>query len=173
MLKGVLHSTLFGNLSVSMIVDIDKLDELKQKNSQKKIGLAAGTFDLLHTGHLQYLNWAKKHCDILVVYIRSDTRVSEAKNRTPYNNEEDRALLVDSIKAVDFTVIGKEISTNTKPSIEIALLLKADVIFIGSGWGSEKVMWRKNLPEAEILLSPTPHIKSSTQTLIDNKLLDN
>ena len=72
-----------------------------------KVVMAAGTFDLLHLGHLHYLQEAKSHGDELVVVIACDETVREKKHE-PLMSEETRAELVGALKPVDEVVIGKE-----------------------------------------------------------------
>lgn len=61
-----------------------------------------GTFDILHRGHLDVLNYAKSLGDFLLVCIDTDARVKELKGDTrPINSEMDRVLLLANLKAVD------------------------------------------------------------------------
>lgn len=61
-----------------------------------------GTFDILHTGHLELLNFAKNLGDYLMVAIDTDDRVKALKgSKRPINNLQERALMLINIKAVD------------------------------------------------------------------------
>ncbi len=61
-----------------------------------------GTFDILHRGHIELLNYAKSLGDFLVVCIDSDSRVKQLKgNDRPVNTQWDRKLLLENLKAVD------------------------------------------------------------------------
>lgn len=61
-----------------------------------------GTFDLLHLGHLELLNFAKTQGDYLLVCIDTDRRVKEKKgNNRPINNEHERKMLLQNLKCVD------------------------------------------------------------------------
>ena len=65
-----------------------------------------GTFDILHRGHLELLNFAKKQGDWLLVCIDSDRRVKELKGETrPVNSEADRKFMLQNLKAVDYVLI--------------------------------------------------------------------
>ena len=71
----------------------------------KKI-VVNGTFDVIHPGHLALLNYAKSLGDFLVVAIDADARVKELKGpKRPINNQEERKLLLENLKAVDQVVI--------------------------------------------------------------------
>lgn len=61
-----------------------------------------GTFDIVHTGHIKLLNYAKSLGDYLLVCIDTDARVQQLKGKTrPINTQKDRALLLQNLKAVD------------------------------------------------------------------------
>ncbi|MFW5904074.1 MAG: adenylyltransferase/cytidyltransferase family protein [Candidatus Saliniplasma sp.] len=73
----------------------------------KKTVMAAGTFDLIHLGHLHYLKRAKELGDELVVVVACDETVREKKHE-PLMNDETRAELIGALKPVDEVVIGVE-----------------------------------------------------------------
>ena len=61
-----------------------------------------GTFDILHPGHVQLLNYARSLGDSLIVAIDSDQRVRELKgDNRPINPEDDRKLMLESLRSVD------------------------------------------------------------------------
>lgn len=99
------------------------IEELKLQG--KKVVFTNGCFDILHVGHLRYLNEAKKQGDILIVGVNSDASVRQLKGAgRPINNEIDRAEMLSGLKAVDFTVIFEELTPietldKLKPSIHV------------------------------------------------------
>ncbi|MGL4981180.1 MAG: D-glycero-beta-D-manno-heptose 1-phosphate adenylyltransferase [Fusobacteriaceae bacterium] len=99
------------------------IEELK--NSGKKVVFTNGCFDILHVGHLRYMNEAKKQGDFLVVGVNSDASVKRLKGETrPINGEMDRAEMLSGLKAVDMTVIFEEdtpveLLDDLKPSIHV------------------------------------------------------
>jgi rfaE bifunctional protein nucleotidyltransferase chain/domain len=86
-------------------------DRLKQqldfwRAENKKIVFTNGCFDLLHRGHVEYLNEAKKYGDILVVGLNSDTSVQRLKGKSrPFMGEKDRAYILSQLIAVDVVVV--------------------------------------------------------------------
>ena len=81
--------------------------ELKSKD--KKIVFTNGCFDILHVGHLRYLNESKKFADILIVGLNSDSSTKRLKGDTrPINHEDDRAELLSNLICVDYVVIFEE-----------------------------------------------------------------
>ena len=82
-------------------------DDLKSRD--KKIVFTNGCFDILHTGHICYLETAKNYGDILIVGLNSSRSVSNLKGLTrPINSELDRALLLAALESVDYVVIFDE-----------------------------------------------------------------
>ena len=81
--------------------------KLQKIRKGKKVALAAGTFDILHPGHLDYFEWAKRHGDVLVVCVVGDKRTRRRKGTgRPIVKEEWRALMVSSLKPVDVVFIS-------------------------------------------------------------------
>ena len=87
--------------------------------------MASGVFDLLHTGHLHYLEEAKKLGDELIVVVARDSTVRKEKHE-PITSEDVRRELVDALKPVDEAVLGKE-----GDMFEVVEGIKPDVIALG------------------------------------------
>lgn len=86
--------------------------ELRDKN--KSIILVGGCFDIIHAGHVVFLNKAKQHGDILFVLLESDEKVKRLKgNNRPVNNQQDRALVLSAISSIDFVVMLPELKTDS------------------------------------------------------------
>ena len=94
-----------------------------------------GTFDILHRGHIELLNFAKSKGDSLLVAIDTDRRVKELKgNDRPINNQEDRKFHLENLKAVD----GVMFFDNKEELIEIMKGWKPDVYVKGSDWKKDR-----------------------------------
>jgi FAD synthetase len=103
---------------------------MASKNRKKKIVLASGVFDLLHLGHVKFLEEAKKAGGKdaeLIVIIARDSTVEKNKGRRPIMSENQRRALVESLKVVDEAVLGFE-KIDLGDVIE---LVKPDVIALG------------------------------------------
>jgi len=75
------------------------------KNQKKKIVFTNGCFDILHKGHVQYLDKAKSFGDVLILGLNSDDSVRELKGPSrPINNEDDRAYILAALESVDYVV---------------------------------------------------------------------
>jgi len=81
------------------------------KARKKKVVLASGTFDLLHFGHVKYLEEAKKaggkNAELIVIVARDNT-VEKRKGKKPVMPEDQRRSLVESLKVVDEAILGFE-----------------------------------------------------------------
>ena len=82
------------------------LEELQ--NSSSKIVLAGGVFDIIHPGHINTLNAAKKLGNILVVVVATDKTALKMKKRKPLHSAQLRQELVSSLSMVDICIIGDE-----------------------------------------------------------------
>jgi len=81
----------------------------KLKTNGKKLVFTNGCFDLLHTGHVRYLETAKSYGDVLILGLNSDRSVNALKgNSRPINNQQDRAYILAALDAVDYVVIFDE-----------------------------------------------------------------
>jgi cytidyltransferase-like protein len=93
-----------------MIISVSDLPNLRKEHKSSRIVLASGVFDLLHVGHVNYLESLKNYGDISVVLVKPDARVKRHKHSSrPVIPEADRARMVDAIKGVDYVVIGSDI----------------------------------------------------------------
>jgi D-glycero-beta-D-manno-heptose 1-phosphate adenylyltransferase len=111
--------------------------------SGKTIVFANGAFDLLHVGHVRYLQAARREGDWLVVGVNSDASVARAKGPSrPVLPEDERAEIVAALEAADAVVLFEEDS----PAALIAAL-RPDVHAKGTDYAAERV------PEREVVAS--------------------
>ena len=96
-----------------------------------------GTFDVLHRGHLELLNWAKSQGDYLIVAIDSDQRVRSLKGELrPINCFEDRKFMLLNLKAVDeVRVFNSDVELE-----ELIKLIAPDLMVVGSDWKDKSVI---------------------------------
>jgi len=119
---------------------IQPLDALKEiacraREKGKKIALANGIFDILHVGHVRYLQEARQTGDILIVGINSDTSAFRIKGEgRPIMNEVERAEILASLSCVDYvTVFGED------DAVDLILALKPDFHCKGTDYTEETV----------------------------------
>lgn len=104
-----------------------KAIEDKARSEGKKIVFTNGCFDILHVGHLRYLQEAKKLGDIFIVAVNSDSSVKELKGPTrPINNENDRMEMLAGLQCVDYVTMFTE-----KTAINVVNYFKPDIYVKG------------------------------------------
>jgi len=113
------------------------------KRQGKTTVFTNGCFDILHRGHIEYLTAARKLGDALIIGLNSDSSVKKLKGESrPVNNENDRAYVLDALKAVDAVVIFGEDTAE-----KIIDFIKPDVYAKGGDYTLE------TLPEAKVVAS--------------------
>ncbi|WP_394747370.1 D-glycero-beta-D-manno-heptose-7-phosphate kinase [Spongiimicrobium salis] len=106
------------------------------KRQKKKVVFTNGCFDILHLGHITYLEKAKALGDILIVGVNTDDSVKRIKgNKRPINPEFDRAYLLKSLKSVDYTVLFDE---NTP--YELIKVIQPNVLVKGADYQNKEVV---------------------------------
>lgn len=127
------------------IVDRPKLQEAiaAAKKDGQRIVFANGCFDVLHVGHVRYLEAAKALGDLLIVAINSDEQARRLKGQgRPLMAQDQRAEIVASLEAVDFVTIFDE------PTVaELLLALKPDIHAKGTDYTVDTV------PERDVVRS--------------------
>ena len=101
------ESSLHKSTSDSHIKTLDEIESISSelKKRGKKIIFTNGCFDILHVGHVKYLEEAKSYGDVLILGLNSDESVRRLKGPTrPVNSEDDRAYILASLEAVDYVV---------------------------------------------------------------------
>lgn len=96
-----------------------------------------GSFDILHTGHLDLLNYAKSLGDFLLVAIDSDERISEKKGKDrPFNNEANRLTLMKNLRSVN----DVKVFSSDSDLINIISNYVPDIMIVGSDWKGKYVI---------------------------------
>lgn len=124
-------------LSKEEMLEVRK--ELKKEN--KKVVFTNGCFDILHAGHVDYLNKAKEMGDILILGLNSDSSIRRIKGeKRPIVGENERAFLLSNLKAVDYVVLFNE-----DTPAEIIDYLIPDVLIKGADWAIDKIVGRETV----------------------------
>lgn len=113
----------------------DLLEELESVRKNKKLVFTNGCFDILHKGHVQYLNQAKECGDILVIGLNSDMSVRKLKGEgRPVNSELDRKFVLENLKAVDFVFIFPQ-----DTPVELLHIIKPNIFVKGGDYNMEEI----------------------------------
>lgn len=111
-------------LSPKQAIEISK----EQKALGKRIVVAGGCFDVLHAGHVLFLQKARQEGDILFVLLESDASVTKSKGKgRPINKQEDRAIVLSGLSSVGY-VVNLELMTKDSEYDKLIVQLKPDII---------------------------------------------
>jgi rfaE bifunctional protein nucleotidyltransferase chain/domain len=152
------------------ILDREVLKETVQslKKGGKKIAFTNGCFELLHVGHVQYLQAARAEGDILVVGVNSDHSVHQIKGpKRPVVPENERAEVLASLACVDFVSLFDE-----PDPLEIISSLLPDVLVKGADWAKDAIVGRDIVEAHGGRVVRIPLTQGASTTSIIEKILD-
>ena len=124
----------------------EKISRLKINN--RKIVFTNGCFDILHAGHIQYLNEARMLGDFLIAAVNTDQsvkRLDKGKER-PVNKEQDRALQLAALQMVDAVILFEE-----DTPLEILRQIRPDVLVKGGDYKIEEIVGKEYAGETRVL----------------------
>ena len=145
------------------ILDWNQMKEVlaSAKAQGKKVVFTNGCFDLIHIGHLRYLESAKKLGDVLVVALNTDLSVSRIKPGRPITPESQRAEVVSHLDMVDYVTLFRE-----DTPYELIRFLRPDVLVKGGDWKTEDIVGFDIVPETCSL----PYIQGASTTHIIERI---
>jgi len=147
------------------------VQELKRHRKQKrKIVFTNGCFDVLHRGHVEYLEFCKLQGDVVVVGLNSDSSVKIIKGpKRPINNQHDRAAVLAALEMVDYITVFDE-----PDPLNLIKKVKPDVLVKGRDWAQKGVVGREFVESygGKVVLAPLFEGKSSTATIKKIKALE-
>lgn len=150
---------------MNKLYSLDQLSILIQekKAAGKTVVLANGCFDLIHIGHIRYLQAAKKNGDVLVVALNSDASVRRLKGKgRPLLDEKERAEIISALYFVDYITIFSE------PTVEkILLTLKPHIHAKGSDYTKDTVPEKDTVKSygGKIAITGGPKIRSTSDII--------
>ena len=134
----IYESKLHQSSSDAHIKSFDEIDRIvkRAKEHGQRVVFTNGCFDILHVGHVKYLQEAKSFGDILIVGLNSDASVRELKGPSrPVNTEDDRAYILAALDAVDYVV---KFSDDTPH--ELIRMIAPDVLVKGGDYEGKRVV---------------------------------
>jgi len=124
--------------SIKTREEIKKI-RVQLKSEGKKVVFTNGVFDLIHSGHVDYLVKAKEMGDVLILALNSDSSVKRIKgNKRPILEQNERAFIVSNLKPVDYVTFFEE-----DTPAEIINDLIPDVLVKGADWAIDKIVGRE------------------------------
>ncbi len=145
----------------SHIKSFKEIEEITKrlKKQNKKIVFTNGCFDILHRGHVSYLDVAKSFGDVLVLGLNSDESVRRLKGENrPINNEEDRAFVLAALESVDYVVNFSE-----DTPYDLISIVKPDILVKGGDYEGKEVVGSTIAKEVKLVQFVDG--KSTTKTI--------
>lgn len=106
------------------------------RKQKKSIGFTNGCFDILHAGHVSYLERAKKKGRVLIVGLNSDRSISRIKGpQRPIVAQKQRAELLAALSCVDYVAVFNE-----ETPLNLIKAVKPDVLIKGADWKNKEVV---------------------------------
>ncbi|MBP7563028.1 MAG: D-glycero-beta-D-manno-heptose 1-phosphate adenylyltransferase [Candidatus Cloacimonetes bacterium] len=118
------------------IKSLEALKQIRNAEKDKKIVFTNGCFDILHSGHVLYLEEAKSCGDMLILGLNSDQSVKRLKGESrPINNELDRAIVLSGLESVDYVVVFKE-----DTPYQLISAIQPDILVKGGDWAIDQIV---------------------------------
>ncbi|OCL97524.1 Bifunctional protein HldE [Aliarcobacter thereius] len=131
---------------IKTFAEIEKLS-LKFHNQGKKIVFTNGCFDILHVGHVKYLQEAKSYGDVLILGLNADSSVKKLKGDSrPINNQDDRAYILASLESVDYVVVFEE-----ETPYELIKLIRPHILVKGGDYEGKDVVGQDIADELKLV----------------------
>ena len=155
--------------SMAVILSLDELRQVREelRRAGRRVVFTNGCFDLLHPGHVRYLQQARAIGDVLIVALNSDRAVRELKGASrPILNEDERAEVMAALGCVDYVIIFDDVS----PHATIAALLP-DVLVKGGDWSVDQIIGREEVEAAGGQVMNLPFVEGVSTTDVISRIL--
>ena len=132
------------------------------KAQKKKIVRTNGTFDILHLGHVTYLQKAKNFGDVLIVGVNTDASVKSYKDpNRPVNPELDRIKVLTALACVDHAILFSE-----PTPLKLILTIRPDVLAKGADWAVKDIVGAKEVLSWGGKVKRIPFVKGRSSTRV-------
>ena len=153
----------FLNEKHSKIIYDYEIDKIVYLSQNKKIVFTNGCFDILHSGHIKNLQFAKKQGEILVVGINSDKSIKRLKGeKRPINSIEERSTMLSLFDFIDYIIIFDD-----DTPLNILKILKPDKLIKGSDYKKENIIGSEYVNEVILF----DYIENKSTSLIIDKII--
>jgi len=146
---------------------IKKLGEIKRvaarlRKKRKKIVFTNGCFDILHYGHVKYLQKCRSLGQALIVGVNSDSSVKKIKPKgRPVTGQKERAAIVSALQCVDYVTIFSEITPEKNIKI-----IAPDILAKGADWQKKDIVGRSVVEKKGGRVVSVPFVKGFSTTRI-------
>jgi rfaE bifunctional protein nucleotidyltransferase chain/domain len=140
----------------------------KWRDDHKKIVFTNGCFDILHRGHIEYLRKAKLLSDVLIIGLNSNESVQRLKGEPrPYQDEQDRAIILSALEMVDLVVIFEE-----DTPLKLICELKPDILVKGGDYDFHSVVGASEVKSWGGTVKIIPFLKGFGTSKLVKKIID-
>jgi D-beta-D-heptose 7-phosphate kinase/D-beta-D-heptose 1-phosphate adenosyltransferase len=156
--------------SESKVKTVEELQTImaQLRVANKKVVLTNGCFDILHPGHVDLLQRARSHGDVLVVAVNSDDSIRRLKGeQRPILAEEERTQMLSAIGSVDFVIVFEE-----DTPIPLLEALRPDVLVKGSQYSVDQVVGHEVVEAYGGTIALVPHVEGLSTTDIVQRVLE-
>ncbi|MBQ6517028.1 D-glycero-beta-D-manno-heptose 1-phosphate adenylyltransferase [bacterium] len=150
------------------LLTLDEAIKIREdlRKQGKKVVVTNGCFDIIHVGHVRYLQQTKSYGDVLIVLLNSDSSVKKIKgDDRPLNNENDRAEILSALSCVDYVVKFSETSVNN-----LLEALKPDIYTKGADYTLETLPERDTVKKLNIEVKFIDFVKGKSTTNLIEKI---
>ena len=149
-----------------MVIGYSQVISFQQKVlAQKKVVFTNGCFDLLHIGHIRYLQEARTLGDFLFVGINSDASVKKLKGPTrPIQNENDRAEILAALRYVDAVCVFDQ-----EDPLELVKMVRPNILVKGGDWSIDKIIGSDFVKSIGGQTLSLPYVEGRSTTNIVNQ----
>lgn len=153
------------------VVSREKLVSIRQEQGEKgrRVVFTNGVFDLLHRGHVDYLQKAKALGDVLIVGLNSDSSVRRIKGpQRPIVEQEDRAYVLAALTPVDYVCVFEE-----ETPYELIRAIVPDILVKGADWRLDAIVGKDVVEEAGGTVQSIEFLPDRSTSLIIRKIIEN
>jgi D-beta-D-heptose 7-phosphate kinase / D-beta-D-heptose 1-phosphate adenosyltransferase len=144
----------------------DIVEELKKKG--KRVVFTNGCFDLLHAGHVRYLEQARSLGDALIVAVNSDTSVRALKGpRRPILPIDERTEILSGLGCIDYITVFDD-----PTPLALISLLRPDVLVKGGDWKVDQIVGKEILESTDGQVAVLPFLEGCSTTRIIETVLE-
>lgn len=142
------------------------IETFRKEHEDQKIVFTNGCFDILHVGHVRYLQEAAKLGDVMIVGLNSDASVKRLKGpERPINSENERAQMLGAFSFIDYIAVFDE-----DTPLDLITAIQPDVLVKGGDYVPEEVVGKKEVEERGGKLVLIPFVEGKSTTNIIEKI---
>jgi len=132
------------------------------RSEGKSVAFTNGTFDILHLGHVTYLQKARQAADVLIVGVNTDRSVKTYKDPgRPVNPEQDRIRVLTALACVDYAILF-----NDPTPIKLIRTIRPDVLVKGADWAIKDIVGAKEVMSWGGRVKRIPLVKGRSSTRV-------